>query len=122
LWAFIRYVETGTIWYAALAGLATGVALVVKQTGVYLLVALVMSLLYERSGPTAPGVPASRTAECGPRGLCHRRMLFAVAILRSRLALAEMLYLLLPIAACSRLLVSSGPKAPHRAIARPGRP
>jgi len=38
-------------------------------------------------------------------------LLFALAILRSRLALSEMLYLLLPIAACSRLRVSSGPKA-----------
>src|SRR5947207_1853354 len=33
LWAFIRYIETRTIWYAAAAGLAAGLAILVKQTG-----------------------------------------------------------------------------------------
>lgn len=112
LWAFVRYVETGTIWYAALAGLATGVAIIVKQTGVYLLVALVMSLLYEGSGGNELATPMSRTARVVRGGIAVSVFLFALAILRSRLALSEMLYLLLPVAACSRLLVSSGDRIP----------
>jgi hypothetical protein len=108
LWAFVRYVETGTIWFAALAGLATGVAVVVKQTGVYLTVALVMSLLYQGSGGIEPAVPGSRTARLVRTGVAIGAVLFALAIMRSKLGLSEMLYLLLPIAACSRLLISSG--------------
>jgi hypothetical protein len=61
LWGFVRYIEMGTIWYAALAGLATGVAIVVKQTGVYLLVALVMSLLYEGGSGNEPATAVSRS-------------------------------------------------------------
>ncbi len=108
LWAFVRHVETGTIWFAALAGLATGVAVVVKQTGVYLMVALVMSLLYQGSGRDVLAVPGSRTARIVRGGVAITALLFALAIMRSKLALSEMLYLLLPIAACSRLLISSG--------------
>jgi hypothetical protein len=107
LWAFVRYVETGAIWYAALAGLATGVAIVVKQTGVYLLVALVMSLLYEGSGGNLLATPVSRPARVVRNGIAVGGFLFALAIMRSRLLFSEMLYLLLPVAACSRLLLSS---------------
>jgi hypothetical protein len=107
LWAFVRHVETGAIRYAALAGLATGVAIVVKQTGVYLLVAMVMSLLYEGRGGNPLATPASRGARVVRNGIAVGGFLFALAIMRSRLAFSEMLYLLLPVAACSRLLLSA---------------
>jgi hypothetical protein len=112
LWAFVRYAETGAIRYAALAGLATGVAIVVKQTGVYLLVALVMSLLYEGRGGNPLATPVSRATRVVRNGIAVGGLLFALAIMRSRLAFPEMLYLLLPVAACSRLLLSSGDGAP----------
>jgi hypothetical protein len=112
LWSFVRYVETGTIWHAALAGLATGVAIAVKQTGVYLLVALVMSLLYQGRGGNPLATPVSRAARVVRSGIAVSVFLFALALLRSRLAFSEMLYLLLPVAACSRLLLSSGDRAP----------
>jgi Dolichyl-phosphate-mannose-protein mannosyltransferase len=104
LWAFVRYVETDTIWYAAAAGLAVGFAILVKQMGVYLLVALLLSMLWEPGNDS----PVSRSDRLLRGGVALGALLLALAILRPRLALAEMLYLLLPIAACSRLLFSSG--------------
>jgi hypothetical protein len=78
---------------------------------VYLLVALVMSLLYEGSSGREPAGPGSRAMRVVRGGLAITAVLFALAIIRSRLAISEMLYLLLPIAACSRLLVSSSQSA-----------
>ena len=113
LWAFVRFVETEHLMYAALAGVAAGLAILVKQTGLYLLIALVMSLLYESGGGIwRVGRIAVAIAAAG----------LAIAILSSRLALAEVLYLLLPIVACSRVLLTasgspSGTFAPAVAVA-----
>jgi hypothetical protein len=98
LWGFARYVETERLTYAAVAGLSAGMAILVKQTGLYLLVALVISLLYEGGQGVPRAVRVSAAIASGA---------LALAILSSRLALAEMLYLLLPIAACSRVLVTA---------------
>src|SRR5204863_5075934 len=46
LWTLIRYLETQQWRYVLAAGLAAGVAITIKQTGVYLFLALVLSLLY----------------------------------------------------------------------------
>lgn len=106
VWAFTRYVESGWLRYAAAAGLAAGVSIVIKQTGLYVLVALVMALLY------GGGRQERETAVSGPaRLLCASAALaalgLALAILRSRLASGELLYLLMPIAACSWLLLTA---------------
>jgi hypothetical protein len=54
----------------------------------------------------------ARTARAVRGVIACGGFLFALAILRSRLALPEILYLLLPVAACSGLLVSSGGRSP----------
>ena len=61
VWAFLRHVETGLLRYAAVAGLAAGISILIKQTGLYVLVALVMTLLYG-------GGSDEREHACGGRG------------------------------------------------------
>ncbi len=109
LWAFVRLVETRKLQYAAVAGLVAGLAVAVKQTGVYLLVALVMSLVYtgDWSGSAERENSSKSLVEQLVRAAAATgALLLAIGILSSRLALAEMLYLLLPIAACSRVLIA----------------
>lgn len=109
LWAFIRYVETERIAYIALAGLIAGLSILFKQTGVYLVVALVISLLYERG--TGPRRFLRMAA-----GLAS--LALVLAIMRSQFAMAEMLYLLLPIAACARqLFTGEGKRSPMAPLA-----
>ena len=106
LWAFMRYVETGLLRYVALAGLTAGVSILIKQTGLYVLVALVIALLYgggRKDSATEtwwPGRMLSAGAAIASLGL-------ALLILRSRLIPAELIYLLLPIAACSGALLTA---------------
>src|SRR5688572_8827169 len=106
LWSFIRYVETGFLRYAAVAGLAAGIAILMKQTGLYVLVALVMALLYRGGGTERetrvwwPGRALCAGVAVGALGL-------AMALLAARLALPDLFYLLLPIAACSRILATA---------------
>jgi hypothetical protein len=106
LWAFIRYVETGLLPYAAAAGLAAGISILMKQTGLYVLVALVMAILYgggHRDSKTRawwPGRVLNAAVAIAALGL-------ALTLLAARLALSDLIYLLLPIAACSRILVTA---------------
>lgn len=120
LWAFLRYTETGLLRFAAAAGLAAGISILIKQTGLYVLVALVMALLYggeeSESRTWWPGRIACATVAAAALGL-------ALMILSARLALSDLLYLFLPIAACSRVLLTdqghSGTPAVRSAIAAP---
>lgn len=111
LWAFIRHVETGLLRYVVAAGLAAGVSILIKQTGLYVLVALVMALLYgggwrERE-TTAwwPGRILCASVAAAAVGL-------AMVLLSPRLAFADLLYLFLPIAACSRILLTADGRRP----------
>lgn len=104
LWAFVRYAECGRVRYAAAAGLVAGLSILIKQTGLYILVALVVALLYRgQDGTTTrawwPGRIASAAAAIVAVAL-------AFVILSARLAPSDLVYLLLPILACSRLLVT----------------
>jgi hypothetical protein len=95
VWAFIRYTETELLRYAALAGLAAGLSIAFKQTGLYVLVALVMALLYGR------GHRIVRIGMAvGGTGL-------AAVILRPALTSSESVYLMLPIVASGTLLAAS---------------
>jgi hypothetical protein len=100
LWAFVRYVETERVRYAALAGLTAGFAVLIKQTGVYVLVALMMSMLY--------GSHRLLSASAGMAAL-----VFATTILSLKVGLSESLYLLVPIASCSVLLAAKVVQRPH---------
>ena len=105
-WSFVRYVETGRPIDAAAAGLAAGLSILIKQTGLYVLMALVMALVYAPGGehqphqPSRARVPAVAVAVGG--------IVLAFWILRARLSISDLLYLLLPIGACCRLLFSTG--------------
>ena len=106
LWAFMRYVESGWLRYAAAAGLAAGVSILFKQTGVYLLVALTMALLYG-GGRQERGAARSMPARLLGATAALAAFAFAYAILRLRLAPAELIFLLLPVGACSWLLLTA---------------
>lgn len=88
-WAFIRYVETEHSVFIALAGLAAGAAIAIKQTGVYVFVALMLTLLHA----TGPRLLA-RIAAAAAAAL-------AAIVLAPRIFQAEGLYLFLPAAACA---------------------
>jgi len=107
VWAFTRYVETGWLRYAAAAGVAAGASILIKQTGLYVLVALVMALLYCEPGRER-GTAGWRLLRLACVGTSLAALALALAVLRTRLALTEVLYLLLPIAACSMLLLKDG--------------
>jgi hypothetical protein len=112
VWAVIRHMETGLRRFLIAAGLAAGVAIAIKQTGVYLLVALVISLLYS-GGPMAfPRFSALLAvrwmAALGSLGL-------GLAILGSRTLGAEGVYLLVPALACSVVLFAQADDGHDRA-------
>jgi hypothetical protein len=104
VWAFIRYIETGRWRYVVAAGLSVGVAIAVKQTGVYLLVALILSLLYD-SGRTARVTSAFVTIERLVRWVAAgTAIVVAAVILAPRIFRTEGLYLFCPVAACAVVL------------------
>jgi hypothetical protein len=107
LWAEIRRIETGRWRYAVTAGLVAGVAMTIKQTGAYLVVALTMSLLFEvvDAGAAWRSIVErlARTSAAIAAPLC------AGILLWSRHADAEGVYLLLPVAACALALLMAGP-------------
>jgi hypothetical protein len=94
-WAFVRFIETESLRYAGLAGMAAGLAILFKQTGLYVLVALVMAILYERGHRLVRA------------GVALAGIGLAVTVLRTRLTSAEALYLLLPIVAGAVLLIAT---------------
>src|SRR5262249_48239239 len=47
LWALIRYIETARWRHLIIAALAAGFAIAIKQTGIYLFIALIWSLLFD---------------------------------------------------------------------------
>jgi hypothetical protein len=114
LWAFLRYVDTGLLRYAAIAGLAAGISILIKQTGLYVLVAVVMTLLYGggRDEQDAPAWWPGRIV-CG--GVAVAAVGLAFTILAARLSLSDLLYLLLPILACSRVLIADDGRRSARA-------
>jgi hypothetical protein len=107
VWALFRHVETGHIHYAALAGLLAGFAIVVKQTGVYLLIAVAMSLLAGASEPAGSTRAAGNLDRLTRFAVCVCALAFATVIMKTRLGLSEVAYLLVPIASSSLALVSA---------------
>ncbi len=105
VWAVIRFVETRQPRYLAAAGLAVGIAVAIKQTGVYLLVALVLSLLYDggqsRHNPSA----VARLERWTRWGAAAGAIALAAVILGPRLLRAEGPYLFLPVAACALVVL-----------------
>jgi Dolichyl-phosphate-mannose-protein mannosyltransferase len=112
VWAFLRYVDTGLLRYAAAAGLAAGISILVKQTGLYVLVALLMAVLY------GGGEEREARAWWPGRILCAALAVAALGvalmILSARLALSDLIYLFLPILACSRLLLADDARQSSR--------
>ena len=114
LWAVIRQIETGHIRFAIVAGLAVGVAMTIKQTGLYLFPPLVMALMW--GGPQVP-----RSASEHPRlqaavrgALAVAAVAFVLVIMRSGMGSGEIVYLVVPIAAaCAAFcLVDRRPEGP----------
>ncbi len=106
-WSFVRYVDTGRPIDAAAAGLAAGMSILIKQTGLYVLMALVMALVYAPGGERESEQP-SRRERVPAVAVAVAGIVLAFWILRARLSISDLLYLLLPIGACCRLLFSTG--------------
>jgi hypothetical protein len=105
LWAFLRFVETGSPRYAAAAGLAAGLSILIKQTGLYLLVAVVMALAYD--GQDREGADVWWPGRFICASIAFVSVGLAFTILSARLTLSDLIYLFLPILACSRMLVAT---------------
>jgi hypothetical protein len=99
IWGVIRYVESERLLFVVVAGLSAGIAVSIKQTGVYLLPPLVMSLMIgsvdvESARPAAPKWESPTRA-----ALAIAAFVFVLVILWRGLGLAEIVYLVVPIAA-----------------------
>ena len=99
LWGIIRYIDTGRLTFAVIAGLAAGVAFTIKQTGAFLFPPLVMSLML--CGGEARAASGQRqTVEAWLRvatGLAG--LALAIVVTRSGLGAGELVYLVAPIGA-----------------------
>jgi hypothetical protein len=96
-WALLRHFEVGGVRYLVIAGLAAGAAILIKQTGAYLLPPLVMSLSF---GQMIRGGQGLWTPQRVTRmGVAALGVTGAIVIMRAGLGSGEVVYLLLPIAA-----------------------
>ncbi len=105
IWSVIRLVETRQSRYVVAAGLAAGMAMAIKQTGVYLLVALVLALLYGgRSGGRS--MRLTRFEPWVRWSVAAASVVLAATILKPRLFEAEGVYLFAPVVACAVVLLA----------------
>src|SRR5262245_6101114 len=104
LWSIVRFVETQQLRYVAGAGLAAGLAVVIKQTGAYLMVALGLSLVYG-GGLTHARSRFSYLEQLARWGSAAAAIMLASTILSPRIFQAEGLYLFAPAATCAGLLL-----------------
>lgn len=108
VWALLRHIDTGMLRFAVVAGLAVGVAVAIKQTGIYLVMAVGLVLLYR--GGTMLSPQAWRSGAGLLRAAVASAALIAVLVLLSpRLGVSEVLYLLLPVAAAAMPLLLTRP-------------
>jgi hypothetical protein len=98
LWSVFRYMETGRSSFVMLAGVCAGTAFTLKQTGLYLLPPLVMSLMLG-PGPNGSSTPARRFDPVIRTIVALGGIAFVVILTRSGLGAAELVYLVGPIAA-----------------------
>ncbi|MEO5897267.1 MAG: glycosyltransferase family 39 protein [Vicinamibacterales bacterium] len=108
LWGVIRYVETNRLMFAAAAGLAAGIAITIKQTGIYLMPPLIMALMISGSDAEPPSSTRARVDTVVRALIATGAFLFVVLIMRSGLGSGEFLYLIAPIAASCTSFVLVG--------------
>jgi len=101
VWAMVRFLEDNQLRYVAVAGAAAGLAVTIKQTGVYLPIALVLTLLYWRT--RLPDTSRGWRVIAATAAITST--LFVAALLGRRLLAGEGLYLFLPVAFCSAALL-----------------
>jgi len=99
LLALMRYIETGGMRYLAVAGTAAGLAVILKQTGIYLIPPVLMTAWL--TSTRSESVGALLRDRIGRLFLGLAFLSAAVFIMRSRLFVPEIVYLLLPVAASS---------------------
>jgi hypothetical protein len=105
IWAVMRYTETGRWRFLVAAGIAAGIAIAFKQTGVYLLVALVLSLLYRDGRSDRASFACAGVERLVRWSAAVIAIAVAAAILEPRIFAVEGLYLFCPAAACALILV-----------------
>ena len=106
VWAVVRHAETEDRRWLIVAGLSAGLAVTIKQTGVYLLAALVFTVSYDGGRPLAASAASAALERVTRWGACLVAVVSVALILGPRLLKAEGLYLLVPIAACAAVLVT----------------
>jgi hypothetical protein len=111
LWGMVRWSESRSMRHLLLAAAAAGVGVVIKQTGVYLVVAAGLWALYDggarRADTTASLDRAARWVAGGAA------LIFAAVMLAPRLLAAEGLYLFAPVAATAIVLFAPRTDAPR---------
>lgn len=110
LWAMTRFAETRLVRYVVLAAAAAGVSVAIKQTGVYLVVALALWTLYD--GGLRPAVGRGRLDRPIRWIAGAAALLFAALMLAPRLFAPEGIYLFAPAAATAAVLFA--PPNGHR--------
>ncbi len=103
--ALIRFVETDRLWYIALAGLAVGTAITIKQTGVYFVFPLTMIALLRLNGDGRESWASQHFPQLARVIFATCSVGFAIWIMRQRLGASEVVYLLLPIIASALTLI-----------------
>jgi hypothetical protein len=106
LWAVIQHVDTGRTLFVVVAGLSAGIAFTLKQTGLYLLPPLVMSLMVISKPNESVGAGRGKL-DAAARGIISLgAMALVLSITRSGLGGGEVVYLVSPIAAsCAAFLL-----------------
>ena len=104
LWAMIRAVETDRARYVVLAAAAAGTALAIKQTGAYLVVALVLWAIYDGGVITRHSPPRERVELVSRWVAGAAALAFAAVMVGARLTDADGLYLFAPAAATAAVL------------------
>lgn len=99
LWGLIRHVETERLLFVGIAGLAAGVAFTIKQTGIYLLPPLMMSLMASPSSIGAVSASRRRADVWIRAAIGTGVFVLVVLIMRTGIGSGEVLYLLVPVAA-----------------------
>ena len=117
LWAMIRHGESGRIRHIMIAGLAAGVAIAIKQTGVYLVAALVLTLLYD-GGRSSASRRLARLEWMARSAAAVASVAFAASVVFVRMFRAEGPYLFLPVLACAVALIMPSGGEPRPAGAR----
>lgn len=115
-WAMVRYLESAQLRFLCLSGISATLAITVKQTGIFLLVAVAMVAVFSADVLTA-NRRMNRAVRLGCAGLGAA---VAFVVFRRGASLAEIVYLLVPLSACIITLATDFERGPQSRLSLSG--